>query len=369
MNANTDPVVEDRIRAAFEQMLPVILGERSQGEHRRTVADAGDQLSLERAVDLVAIGERPRSKSALVVALASCVVLIVAGIVLLSRRVAEVDENPANARPAVGDVLLLPPGTVSANELDQATPGSWSSAIQSPAGDVLGIIASPDFWGELPPDADIRTIGGLTVGSLVGDGNHNYVALPTCAMLNVTTSATIPTWDASVTDLLAGLTSNSGAVTVTLPAGWKELATGPQTEYFNTAFTHAVGSSEREMRLFQSRNANISQFLSQTYRGTALPVNLGQSSAWVVHSNDSSHWNYLIWSIGTTAAMLGGEAISDGDLIATAQSLVPIAPDEWIKRVNAALPPADPATITATTMLPIAIGDQSGCATTSIRFS
>jgi hypothetical protein len=65
--------------------------------------------------------------------------------------------------------------------------------------------------------------------------------------------------------------------------------------------------------------------------------------------------------------MLGGHAISDSDLIAVPSYSSRSPTDEWIKRVNAALPPADPATITAITMVPVAIGDQSGCATASIR--
>ena len=369
MTAPTDSVVEDRIRTAFEQMMPVILNERGSRDRSRTVEDASDQLTRGKTVELVVGNDRFRRTSTLV-ALASCVALVVGGVVLFSRRVAEVDENPTSPTPAVGDVLLLPPDPVTANELDQATPSSWSSAVQNPAGQVLGIVVSPNFRpADLPSDADVRTIGGLTVYMPVGEGPRNYFAQPNCATLNVLTPATTPPWDAAVTDLLAGMTLNAGAMSVTLPAGWKELATGPQTEEFNTAFTHTIGTSAREMRLFQARNASVAQFLSEIYRGSAVPITFGQSPAWVVHSNDSLQWNYLIWSTGTTAAMLGGQATSDADLIATAQSLVATAPAEWINRVNRALPQADPATITATTILAATIGDRSGCGTRSIRFS
>ncbi len=366
MTAFTDSAVEDRIRAAFEQMMPVVLGERTFRNLRQATDDSPAPLADD--VDSIAAGQRPRRTSAMLVALASCVVLVVGGIVLFSRRVAEVDESPVAATPADGDILLLPPEQVTANELDQSAPGTWSAAVQDATGQVLGINVSEDFWGELPPDADVRTIGALTVGTQLADASRSYVALDRCAMVVVSTPATAPSWDPTVTDLLAGLTSKEGVVTVTLPTGWQQLATGPQTEYFNTAFTHIIGTSAQEMRLFQSRNANVAQFLAETYRGTASPITYGQSPAWIVHSNDSSPWNYLIWSTGTTAVMLGGQAMSDADLIATAQTLVAIAPDDWIKRVTAALPPVDPATITATTMLPIAVGDTNGCKATALHF-
>jgi hypothetical protein len=348
-------------------MMPVVLGVRDLG----ILSDAVEPAELvDDQVDapLVVGGDRRRRQPAMVAALISCVVLIVAGVALFGRRVTDTDEAPAAATPPLRDVLLLPRDPVTANELDQSSPGSWSSAVQSPAGRVIGINASLDYWGELPPDADVRTVGVLTVGTMLGDTSHTYVALQRCAMLSVTTPATIPTWDTDVTDLLAGLTSDSGVVTVELPPGWRELATGPQAEYFNTAFSHTVGNSPHEMRLFQSRNTGVAQFLSQTYRGTAVPISFGQSSAWVVHSNDSQQWNYLIWQSGTTAAMLGGQAISDADLVATARSLVATAPDEWIRRVNARQPTADPATVTATTVFAATIADQAGCGTRSIRF-
>jgi hypothetical protein len=368
MTTHTDSAVEDRIRAAFEQMMPVILGEGDLRNLRQAAHDPGIPLVDDHIAGFIAAGERPRRTSAMLVALASCVVLIVGGIALFSRRVAEVDESPVAAIPTDGDILLLPPEPVTANELDQFPAGRFSAAVQSPAGQVLGINVSEDFWGDLPPDADVRTIGALTVGTQLEDSSRSYVALDRCAMVAIAAPATIPSWDPTVTDLLAGLTSTDGVVTVALPAGWQQLATGPQTERYNTAFTHTIGTSEHEMRLFQSRNANLAQFLAETYRGTASPITFGQSPAWVVHSNDSLQWNYLIWSTGTTAAMLGGQAISDADLIATAQTLVAVAPSEWIKRVNASLPPVDPATITATTMLATAIGDQSGCGARTIQF-
>jgi hypothetical protein len=365
MTVDTDPAIEDRIRAAFNEMMPVILAERD-GSNPRQTSD-GD-------VDLLAVGRiggiPPRRTSAMAVGLAACVVLVVGGIVLFSRRTAEVDENPAAATTADDDVLLLPPDPPTSNELAQVPPGRWSAAVQSPAGQVLGINLSEDYWGDLPADADVRTIHSLAVGTLLSDGiSRDYVALPGCVMLVVSAPATIAPWDTAVTDLWSGLTTNAGLVTVTLPPGWKQLATGPRTEHFNTAFTHAIGTASHEMRLFQARNANVAQFLSRTYSGTASAATLGTSSAWIVHSNDSLQWSYLIWSVGTTAAMLGGQAISDADLIATAQALVPVAPSEWLRRIEASVPSVDPDTVTATTMVPMPVGEQAGCGERTIRFA
>ncbi len=289
MTAYTDSAAEDRIRTAFQEMMPVILGVRDLGNLTETVDDPADFLAYELDVGFMAGGDRRRRRPAMVAALASCVVLVVGGIVLFSRRVAEVDETPAATTPSERERLAAPagpchcertrPGHPEQLELRSTEPG-WASAGNQCLAELSSSGSSDRCRG--PHD---RRADGVQAGRR--RKSRTYFAQPNCAALNVTTPATIPPWDTSVTDLLAGLTMNSGEMTVKLPAGWKELATGPQLENFNTAFTHTIGTSAREMRLFQSRNASVAQFLSETYRGTAAPITFGRSPAWVVHSNDS----------------------------------------------------------------------------------
>ena len=260
MTPKTDSVVEDRIRGPVRRDDAGHLERTRRSETilvncRRRQAEPNSRPDW--TVDLVTGDEQPRRGTATLLVLASCVVLVVLGVVLFSRRVAEVDEIPANSMPAVGDVLLFPSGAVTANELDQVTPGSWSSAVQTPTGLVLGINASADFWGELPPDADVRTIGGLTVGRLVGDSNKDYVALSNCAMLNVATPTTTPGMGRLGHGPPDRAQLELGCRIRDAPGRLEGAGHRTQTEYFNTAFTHTIGTSSARSPLSDPQRQHL----------------------------------------------------------------------------------------------------------------
>ncbi len=302
------------------------------------------------------------------VAAAASLLLIVAGIWAMSSRHANDDAGQASSSPIATNPLLVPPGTTPKGASIFTPAGRHTAVVVSPSGAPYTIGLMENFWGTMPADTVTRTINDRPFGLLIGDANaadmanNVYGTLDQCSMTITKGPATADPWTAEALVLLEAEQSDSGVVSVDLPAGWTiAVPSGSQVTGYD--YTVSNGVAGRQTTILSTPSATAATVFALYGSPAQIQrADFDGHTAWYstyTASNGDTN-THLTWEAAGNAYDITARDAAQEQLIAFARTLVPAS----IADFEATNPDAGQSTVGSTAPAPV-----GGCPTRALNVS
>ncbi|MGB7235296.1 MAG: hypothetical protein WBD41_04860, partial [Rhodococcus sp. (in: high G+C Gram-positive bacteria)] len=244
--------------------------------------------------------------------------------------------DTATTAPVIAGPVLLDPAAAEINGRS-VTDGSTlepSGAVMSPDGTIYGLSIAPTQPIEtFPTSYEERTIGGLDAWAFEDGSAPTQIRRGVetgCATLSVTTGQG-DMWPADLETLTRSLRiDDAGIVTIDLPTGWRSLSAGGTADQYLSTLTIRFEGTDYRLNSRQTIGQPVGVFLSSP-ETNPVPVADEVDNVWFIEGGTTPGWNTIVGVQNDTLYEISGLAPLKV-LIATAESLQPVAVVDWLGR-------------------------------------
>lgn len=266
---------------------------------------------------------------------AAAALVVVAGIGTLTT-LNRPDTDTATTASSIAGPVLLDPATAEISRRS-VTDGSMlepSGAVMSPDGTIYGLSVAPTQPIEtFPTSYEERTIGDLDAWAFEDGSAPTQIRRGIeigCATLSVTTGQG-DMWPADLETLTQSLRiDDAGIATIDLPPGWRSLGAGATADQYLSTLTIRSEGTDYRLNSRQTIGQPVGVFLFSP-ETNPVPVGDEGDNVWLIEGGTTPGWNTIVGVRNDTLYEISGLAPLDV-LLATAESLQPVAVIDWLGR-------------------------------------